>query len=264
MQAMRPLVLLLMSFVSAISYAQGSAPIYGGFGPGLLDYQGNVGPAKIGLTFVIDTSATPHGSYFYFKYLKDIPLKGSFASDGFVLNEYDQGGKVSGTFHLKISTEGVDAKGEKTPNLGNTSILTGTWTSADNSRSFPVKLKQVGWMSGSEGHRYEAFGSDADVEGRIQRFYTDVQHGNKQAAAALVSYPLRVNALKLTIKDQRQFLADYDLVFTSDFVRCLQQYPPHNLFVNAQGIMLGQGELWFDEHGLMSVNACTPAQGASH
>jgi hypothetical protein len=260
MQAMRPFVLLLMSFVCAISYAQGGAPIYGGFGAGLLDYQGNVGPAKIGLTFVTDASAAPYGSYFYFKYLKDIPLKGSFAPDGFVLNEYDQSGKSSGTFHLKISTEGVGTEAKKPLNLGNTSILTGTWTSADGSRTLPVKLKQVGWMSGSEGHRYGAFGSDADVERRIQSFYADVQHGNKQAAAALVSYPLRANALKLTIKDQKQFLTDYDRVFTPDFVRCLQQYPPHNLFVNAQGIMLGQGELWFDEHGLMSVNACTSAQ----
>jgi hypothetical protein len=262
MRAIQLLVLLMAGFASTISYGQASAvaPVYGGFGPGLLDYQGTVGPAKIGLTFVIDTSAVPHGAYFYFKYLKDIPLKGSFAPDGFVLNEYDQSGKASGTFHLKISSEGGDAKAEKPLNLGNTSMLTGTWTSADGSRSLPVSLKQVGWTSGSEGHRYGVFGSDADMERKIQGFYSDVQHGNKQAAAALVSYPLRVNSLKLTVKDQRQFLVDYERVFTPDFVRCLQQYPPHNLFVNAQGIMLGQGELWFDEHGLTSVNPCSSAQ----
>ena len=240
----------------ASSQTSGIASIYGGFGPGLLDYQGTLGTAKIGLTFVLDKNTEPHGSYFYFKHLKDIPLKGTFAPDGFELQEFDSSGRVRGIFHLRISTVGI-RKIERPLTLGNTSMLIGTWTSADGTRTLPVKLKQIDWVRGTDESRYGAFGSNLEIERKVRQFYDAVQQGNRRAASDAVSYPLPVNSLKLRIANKQQFLADYGRIFTASFVRCLANYPPHNLFVNAQGIMFGRGELWFNEKGLISINPCT-------
>ncbi|MGB0124208.1 MAG: hypothetical protein WA400_01405 [Silvibacterium sp.] len=248
--------LLVCAQLSMAALATAVAPIYGGFEPGLLDYQGTLGTTRIGLTFAVDGNPMAHGSYFYFKYLKDIPLKGTFQPDGFALREYDSSGKITGTFHLKISTEDVQ-KIEKPLALSNTSVLVGTWTSADGSRTLPVELRQMAWMSGSEGNRYGEFGSEVDIERKVRQFYDAVQQGNREAAANAVDYPLRINSLHLSIRDKQQFLAHYTQIFTPAFVRCLANYPPHNLFVNAQGIMLGRGELWFNEKGVVSVNPCT-------
>lgn len=257
MRAVRILIALLLACAAIPAFAQtaGTAPIYGRFGPGLLDYQGTLGSVRIGLTLVIDNDPAPHGSYFYFKHLQDIPLKGSFEHEGFELQEYNSLGKIAGTLHLKLSTEGI-SKIEKPLTLGNTSTLAGTWTSADGARTLPVLLKQMGWMSGTEANRYGDFGSNSAVEQNVRKFYDAVQHGNRQVAADAVDYPVRVNSLRLRIANKQQFLANYNRIFTSGYVHCLAGYPPHNLFANTQGIMLGRGELWFNGKGLISINPC--------
>jgi hypothetical protein len=248
-------LIILCGLASSLVKAQ-MPTVYVGLDQGLMEYQGTLGQSKIGLTLVIDKASAPHGSYFYFKHLKDIPLDGRFIEDGFVLDEHDASRKVNGAFHLTLSTEGArHIKGPLT--LSNTMVLTGLWHSADGQRELPVRLVQVTWTDGSEDHRYGPFGNNAEVERKVQGLLSAIERGDKQAASTFVSYPLRVTDRNLVIRNAQQFLEEYDRIFTPDRVRCLEQFPAHNMFMNYQGIMFGNGgELWFDGKGLITVNSC--------
>ena len=68
--------------------------------PGLYDYIGDLdGKTVIGLTLHQRDGQKVSGSYFYKKYLKDIPLSGEFTGDrDLVLRENDAKGQSAGTF----------------------------------------------------------------------------------------------------------------------------------------------------------------------
>ena len=45
------------------------------------------------------------------------------------------------------------------------------------------------------------------------------------------------------------FLKDYERVFTPPFVARIRSAVPHDMFANAQGIMLADGAVWFNDKG---------------
>jgi hypothetical protein len=66
------------------------------------------------------------------------------------------------------------------------------------------------------------------------------------AVAALVHYPIKVNPGKkpFTIKNEKTFIKDYDLIITHDIQDAILKQKYENLFVNSQGAMIGDGEVW--------------------
>lgn len=84
---------------------------------------------------------------------------------------------------------------------------------------------------------------------------------NKPAEVAnLVSYPMNLNkdnkAYKIYSKDE--FIKKYDRIFTPHVRETLLAQKAAKLFVNYQGIMVGDGDLWLGKHnnklGVISVN----------
>jgi len=85
---------------------------------------------------------------------------------------------------------------------------------------------------------------------KVQQLLTNLQQAvaqhNPAAVAALVHYPIKVNPGKrpITIKSPKAFIKDYDRIITHDISDVILKQKYDALFVNSQGVMLGDGEVW--------------------
>jgi hypothetical protein len=85
---------------------------------------------------------------------------------------------------------------------------------------------------------------------KVQQLLTNLQRAvaqhNPAVVAALVHYPIKVNPGKrpITIKSPKAFIKDYDRIITSDISTVILKQRYEALFVNSQGVMLGDGEVW--------------------
>lgn len=78
-----------------------------------------------------------------------------------------------------------------------------------------------------------------------------VAAGDKAAVAAMIEYPfqVRIGGKSLKIRDAAHFIADYDQVITAKVKHALQGQTYETLFANWQGVMVGEGEIWFSGVG---------------
>jgi hypothetical protein len=85
---------------------------------------------------------------------------------------------------------------------------------------------------------------------KVQHLLTDLQQSvashNAAGVAALVHYPIKVNPGKrpFIVKSPKAFIADYDRIITQDISEAILKQKYDALFVNSQGAMLGEGEVW--------------------
>jgi hypothetical protein len=85
---------------------------------------------------------------------------------------------------------------------------------------------------------------------KVQHLLTDLQQSvashNAAGVAALVHYPIKVNPGKrpFIVKSPKAFIADYDSIITQDISEAILKQKYDALFVNSQGAMLGEGEVW--------------------
>ena len=84
-----------------------------------------------------------------------------------------------------------------------------------------------------------------------------VKAQDKRKVAEMSRYPLLVNMLKghRQIKTSAQLIAEYDRLFAPSIRRAIEQQTPACLFANWQGVMIGTGEVWFEEqaNGSMKI-----------
>jgi hypothetical protein len=85
---------------------------------------------------------------------------------------------------------------------------------------------------------------------KVQQLLTTLQQAvakhDSAVVAALVHYPIKVNPGKkpFTVKNERAFIKDYDGIITQDIAAAIFKQKYENLFVNSQGAMIGDGEVW--------------------
>jgi hypothetical protein len=85
---------------------------------------------------------------------------------------------------------------------------------------------------------------------KVQQILTDLQRSvashNAAGVAALVHYPIKVNPGKrpFIVKSPKAFIDDYDRIITIDISEAILKQKYDALFVNSQGAMLGEGEVW--------------------
>lgn len=85
---------------------------------------------------------------------------------------------------------------------------------------------------------------------KVQQLLTQLQQAvakhDTAAVANLVHYPIKVNPGKkpFTIKNEKAFIKDYDGIITHDIQDVILKQKYENLFVNSQGAMIGDGEVW--------------------
>ena len=89
-----------------------------------------------------------------------------------------------------------------------------------------------------------------------------IKSGDKQKVAGLVHYPLEVNLVKghRVVRTKAELVKDYDAIFTPATRTAIEQQVPACLFANYQGVMIGDGEVWFEEQqdGTMKIKALNP------
>ncbi len=91
----------------------------------------------------------------------------------------------------------------------------------------------------------------------IARVQRSVAAGDAQSLSTLVRYPLVVTVAgqKRTLVDARAFVAAYPQFMTPAMRSVISEQKYDELFVNAQGVMFGHGELWIN--GICDDKACT-------
>jgi hypothetical protein len=84
-----------------------------------------------------------------------------------------------------------------------------------------------------------------------------VKAQDKRKVAGMARYPLLVNLSKShkQIKTAAQLIAEYDRLFTTSIRKAIEEQTSACLFANWQGVMIGNGEVWFDEqpNGSMKI-----------
>jgi hypothetical protein len=89
-------------------------------------------------------------------------------------------------------------------------------------------------------------GNHVKVKTLLTELQRSVSQHNAAAVAALVHYPIKVNPGKhpITIKNPKAFIKDYDRIITPDIAAAIYKQKYDALFVNSQGAMIGDGEVW--------------------
>lgn len=83
-----------------------------------------------------------------------------------------------------------------------------------------------------------------------------VADGDKAGFAAWVSYPIDLTAggKEMTIKDAKHFEEHYDAILTDEIKDTITGQKWQDLFVNYQGIMFGNGQVWIN--GICKDDKC--------
>ncbi|MGN7760531.1 hypothetical protein [Paenibacillus sp. 22594] len=117
-------------------------------------------------------------------------------------------------------------------------------------------------MSSDSNNPYEVAGIDDPAE--FTAYFSKLQKAvkdNKPAEVAdLISYPMNLNKdnKQYVIYNKQEFIKKYDRIFTSLVRDILLAQKVDNLFMNYQGVMVGDGDLWMgvrnNKLGVIAVN----------
>jgi hypothetical protein len=211
---------------------------------------GVIGTHAIGATIVVrDASHIDGGHYFYDSQLKDIPLTGAVHGRSVTLAT-----ATGETFSLTL--QGNGGTGGDGASFETSTALVGTWTKGG--QTLPVKLGMDFVTQGTpDGRMYGdvTSASDAAFEALVGRFIKAALAGDKTAAAAAVSYPLRVNgAHSLKIRNAAALISHWNGIFTPALLAQLRGAVPHEMFVRNGQAMVAGGLVWFDAKGAVAIN----------
>lgn len=95
--------------------------------------------------------------------------------------------------------------------------------------------------------RFESAGlSDQEVRTFLDALQKGVLGGNADQIAALVEFPLDVHQCNRTLRIQRkEFNQRFASVFDRKISKAIVDATFESLFSNSQGVMIGDGEVWF-------------------
>jgi hypothetical protein len=100
------------------------------------------------------------------------------------------------------------------------------------------------------------FGDHKPYEEFFAKLKKAVADGDKETVASMIDYPFqaRLKGKAVKIRDQKHFVADYDQVVTAKVKDAVAKQTYPTLFANWQGVMIGDGEVWFN--GVCSDDSC--------
>jgi hypothetical protein len=89
-------------------------------------------------------------------------------------------------------------------------------------------------------------GNHVEVQQILTALQQAVAKHDAATVASLVHYPIKVNPGKkpFTVKNEKAFIKDYDGIITHDIQDAILKQKYESLFVNSQGAMIGDGEVW--------------------
>lgn len=100
------------------------------------------------------------------------------------------------------------------------------------------------------------FGDHAAFEAAIQSIQFAIAEGDAAGVAAWVAYPITINPTgdALVIENEAEFVQHYGDFMTDEIVNAVATQEYGDLFVNAEGVMFGNGQLWVS--GVCRDDAC--------
>jgi len=100
-------------------------------------------------------------------------------------------------------------------------------------------------------------GDHTKYQAMIAALQAGVKNKDAAGVAALVSYPIvvKIHGKKTAIKTAADFTRNYDAIITPAVAAVIEGQKYETLFVNAQGIMFGNGEVWIN--GICKDTACS-------
>jgi len=102
----------------------------------------------------------------------------------------------------------------------------------------------------------QLLGDHTKYEAAITKLQKAVATHDAPGVAALVSYPIRVKikGKNTLIKSTKTFVKNYDAIMTPKITDAVTKQDYEKLFVNATGIMFGDGQVWVN--GVCKDKAC--------
>jgi hypothetical protein len=89
-------------------------------------------------------------------------------------------------------------------------------------------------------------GDHVKVQHLLTQLQESVTRHDAATIASMIHYPIKVNPGKhpFTVKSEKGFIKDYDQIITPDISAAILKQKYETLFVNSQGAMIGDGEVW--------------------
>lgn len=93
----------------------------------------------------------------------------------------------------------------------------------------------------------QLFGAHAPYEAFLSALQQAVAAGDEDRVAAMVAYPLEVtvDGRRVALPSPERFVERYDQLLTPGVEAAIAGQRYATLFANADGVMIGDGEVWF-------------------
>jgi hypothetical protein len=101
------------------------------------------------------------------------------------------------------------------------------------------------------------FGAHEPYEAFLAALKDAVSAKDKRSVAAMIAYPLRTRMAgeAVTLGSAEDLVRRYDRLFTTPVVAAIEGQTYATLFATADGVMVGDGEIWFS--GICADEACS-------
>lgn len=211
---------------------------------------GTVGHYRIGLNYTVrGHTELVEAHYFYVSQSKNIPLTGLVSGESVHFHGVD-----GSDFNLQFVGNG--SNGKELLTFYNSVGLRGTWTLDNHELPTELSFSHSTANPGQRLYQQVTDRSDAAFEAMVNGAKDAILSGDPIATARYVHFPLLVNTPqhKLVIHTASAFETNWSAIFTTDLVSKLRLDSTHEMFVHNGEAMLGDGELWFDDKGLIAVN----------
>ncbi|HEX5138218.1 MAG TPA: hypothetical protein VFY93_14675 [Planctomycetota bacterium] len=95
------------------------------------------------------------------------------------------------------------------------------------------------------------------IDERAVALQRAVADHDRATVAGMVRFPIwaRTGGAPVRLASEKRFLKVYDRVFTPSFGDRIAEAIPHHMFSKYSGVMLGNGQIWFDKEGrIVAIN----------
>ena len=108
--------------------------------------------------------------------------------------------------------------------------------------------KALGAVSNEDAAAPDWVRRDPTYRTFLQRLQAAIRSDQRNAIAGLIAYPLRVNSggTARSYRNAAEVLRDFDQIFTPAVKAAILSQRFENLFGRDQGVMIGNGAVWFD------------------
>lgn len=89
--------------------------------------------------------------------------------------------------------------------------------------------------------------SPEEMKDFLKKLQTALSANDKAAVAGMIKYPFKIykdGVEKKSYPSEKEFVKDFDKFFTADVKKAVSDATYDSLFINAKGVMIGNGEVW--------------------